>query len=93
MEAQFEWDEAKNARNREKHNIDFMDAILVFAQAHALRRSDRGGEERLVATGMADGLLISVIYTVRDGRFRIISARRARENEKREYRARYSGDA
>jgi hypothetical protein len=39
-------------------------------------------EIRIVATGQIEGLHITVIYTRRNGRYRIISARPARRNER-----------
>jgi uncharacterized DUF497 family protein len=42
----FEWDEAKAASNQRKHGVRFEDAMLVFADPHALADQDRieGGE-------------------------------------------------
>ena len=34
----FEWDETKRETNIEKHGIDFIDAIAVFFDLHALER-------------------------------------------------------
>lgn len=83
---EFEWDPAKNESNLEKHGIDFEDAIGIFASPIVLFRSDRGGEVRWVAVGMLEGREIAVVYSIRDERYRIISARRARKNEREAYR-------
>lgn len=82
----FEWDRIKNERNREKHNIDFDEAIEVFYGPIILRRSDRNDEERWTALGYSKDRLIVVVFTRRLDVIRIISARRARKNEEREYR-------
>ena len=82
----FEWNEQKNLLNRAKHMIDFDDAIEVFDGPILLRRSDRNNEERWVAIGSLENRLIAVIFTRRADVVRIISARRARKNEEREYR-------
>jgi uncharacterized protein len=82
----FEWDEAKNQINRAKHDIDFHDAINVFHGPILVRRSDRNNEERWTALGFTDDRLIVVVFTRRTEVIRIISARRARKNEEREYR-------
>jgi uncharacterized DUF497 family protein len=82
----FEWDEQKNLANRAKHTIDFDDAIEVFGGPVLLLRSDRNNEERWVAVGSLENRLIAVIFTRRADVVRIISARRARKNEEREYR-------
>jgi uncharacterized protein len=86
MEMEFEWDEAKAAGNLEKHRISFEDAIGIFEGPVLETRSDRGAEERYKAIGVVEGREIAVIYTLREGRYRIISARRARPNERRAYR-------
>jgi uncharacterized DUF497 family protein len=43
------------------------------------------GEDRFLATGLIEGLLITVAYTERDDRVRIISARKASTDEQRAY--------
>ena len=83
----FEWDPEKRRANLEKHGLDFADAARVWDGPVWSRRSDREGEERYVAVGFVDGRLIAVVYALRDGAYRIISARRARKNEERNYRA------
>jgi uncharacterized DUF497 family protein len=82
----FEWDERKNLLNSAKHGIDFDDAIGVFYGPIIFRRSDRNNEERWVAIGSLEDILITVVFTWRADVIRIISARRARKNEEREYR-------
>jgi len=47
--------------------------------------SEDYGEERFLVIGMADGQLLSVIHTPRQGRFRLISARRATKDEQDHY--------
>jgi hypothetical protein len=80
-----EWNEEKAASNRRKHGIDFDEAIEVFYGATLLRRSDRNMEERWIAIGESEDRVITVVVTWRGDTLRIISARRARKNEKRAY--------
>jgi uncharacterized protein len=82
----FDWDGRKSEQNLVKHGIDFEDAIEVFYGPVILRRSDRNDEERWIAIGNSGNRLIAVIFTRRANIIRIISARRARKNEKRTYR-------
>ena len=84
--ASFEWDEQKRAVNFAKHGIDFDNATEVFYGPIILRRSDRNNEERWTALGYSESRLILVVFVVRASVVRIISARRARKNEEREYR-------
>lgn len=85
----FEWDEAKRRKNIEKHGIDFVDAALVLLDLTVDVPSGYAMEPRRKATGYWDGKLITVVYTLREGKTRIISARRAWANEQRAYRELY----
>ena len=54
------------------------------------RLDDRAdyGEDRFVLTGIAEGVVLVVVYTERSGRSRLISARRATKREQDDYFAR-----
>ena len=84
----FEWDDTKASANWTKHRVTFDAARNAFADAFALEfvddRADYG-EPRFVLIGMATDRLLTVAYTVRGERVRIISARPATAREKREY--------
>ena len=82
----FEWDEIKSDANLIKHGISFDDASDIFYEPIILYPSDRNNEERWVAIGALEDMLIAVIFTRRADAIRIISARRARKYEEREYR-------
>jgi uncharacterized DUF497 family protein len=85
---EFEWDAAKAQSNLAKHLVGFEAARRVFDDALALDRLDigsRGGEIRYVITGMVNGALLTVVYTERGARTRIISARRATKHEQTDY--------
>jgi uncharacterized DUF497 family protein len=84
--AGFEWDDDKSRTNLGKHGIDFEDASGIFYGPIILRQSDRNNEERWIAIGSLEDRLIAVVFTRRANAIRIMSARRARKNEKREYR-------
>ena len=86
----FEWDEAKNQANIEKHGISFEDACLIFAGPRIEVSSDRGGETRWKTTGRLGRRFVTMIYTLRGPNIRIISARRARINERRAYEDLYA---
>ncbi len=81
----YEWDEAKNRSNFEKHGVGF-EAISRFGWTTAInRRSDRQGEERWAAIGYIDSRLHHVVYTERGDNTRIISLRTASRIEKEDY--------
>jgi len=85
-----EWDQAKATTNLSKHRVAFEDAVHVFydvgrIEAHDGRESY--GEDRWATIGLVYPAVLYVVYTVRDGdTIRLISARKANEKERREYR-------
>ena len=83
----FEWDEEKRNRNVEKHGIDFVRAKEIWDRKVIERPSPQPdhGEARHMAIGLVDGVCVTVIYTWREEKRRIISARKARKNEKEDY--------
>ena len=82
----FEWDENKNNKNIQKHFIDFADAILIFSDPDRIfYEVEKNNEKRIILVGNVNDVVIAVVYTIRNKRYRIISARRSRKNEKKEY--------
>lgn len=84
----FEWDEVKARSNLQKHDLSFEVAREVFEDFCAYEWADKRedyGEERFNITGMVSGRLITVTYTIREAKFRIISARKAEPRERRCY--------
>jgi uncharacterized DUF497 family protein len=83
----FEWDIGKQEINVAKHGIDFVQASQVF-KLPVLERVDARknyGEERIIALGEYDGVVLCVVYTHRHNNRRIISAWRASKNDRQEY--------
>jgi uncharacterized DUF497 family protein len=84
----FEWDDAKAQSNLAKHGVPFAYATRLFLDPQRVdfdvtRPAD--GEARRKAIGAIEGRLFSVVYTVREGRSRLISARRCNVTEERRY--------
>ncbi len=97
MSVEFEWDDAKNASNQKKHKISFETALHVFKDPFLLTKQDRfeRGEYRWQAIGTISGqivLLVAHTSNFEDSTeiIRIISARNATAQEKREYEQNYS---
>ncbi|GBF79923.1 BrnT family toxin [Aphanothece sacrum] len=84
---EIEWDDDKAASNLIKHNIDFEDAKNIFLDPNRLEREDKRdyGETRNQVIGIVNQVVLFVVYTKRNDRYRIISARRANKNERRQY--------
>jgi uncharacterized DUF497 family protein len=89
----FEWDDAKAKTNAALHGVTFELASQSFSDPFALELLDDRedyGEERLIRLGMVEGTILSVVYTERSGRSRLISARFATRVEQDEYYKRAS---
>jgi uncharacterized protein len=87
-DGEFEWDDAKAAQNYADHGVSFEAAREIFKDPFATERLDdreNYGEDRYVILGMVDGRVLSVVYTLRSGSIRIISARGAEPHERRRY--------
>ena len=85
---EYEWDNNKNRQNQAKHGIDFCGAIHVFLDKDRIEGDDSRKdykEKRYWTVGMVFNTLLTVIYTLRNGRCRIISARRSSKNEREAY--------
>jgi uncharacterized DUF497 family protein len=83
----FEWDETKRMANLAKHGIDFVKATRVFG-GRMLRAVDQRhdyGEVRIRGIGVIDNLIVSVVWTERDGVIRLISIWRANAKERAQY--------
>lgn len=90
---QFKWDEEKRLANVAKHALDFRDAAKIWLKDVIDPAGERivDGEYRPTALGVVgdDDIIIAVVYTARDDVIRLISARRARRNERKVYQDRY----
>jgi len=81
----FTWDEKKRKLNLAKHGVDFHDAATIFDGPLVTvedRREDYG-ERRYVALGFLADIVVSLTYTERGDRIRIISIRKALKHETR----------
>ena len=89
MSLEFEWDSIKSAANRRKHGVAFDEASSVFGDPLSVTIDDVGHskvEDRFVIIGRSVGnRLLVVVYTEREDRLRLISARVATPQEARAY--------
>jgi uncharacterized protein len=83
----FEWDEEKRLSTVKKHGIDFVDAAEIFSTEFLCLKARSDIEQRLIAVGMLQDIPIAVVFTKRDEVIRIITARRARKNEREYFQA------
>ncbi|MDX2073830.1 MAG: BrnT family toxin [Alphaproteobacteria bacterium] len=92
-QAAIEWDVTKNEQTIQKHGIGFIDASeLLEIEARFTYLSDYSGKEaRFVTVGRLKNKFFAVVYTLRNGNIRLITARRAHSNEEKTYREIHGG--
>jgi uncharacterized DUF497 family protein len=84
IDPEFEWDDAKAARNLAQHGVRF-EAVRSFDWTDAMTREDtRGdyGERRFVSIGRIGRRLHVAVWTARGDRRRLISLRKANPRER-----------
>ena len=83
---EFEFDPDKSAGNKEKHGIDFVEAQEIWAdEDRAQVPLNFADEDRFMLIGKIGTKLWSAVFTWRGTRVRIISVRRARDDERQNY--------
>jgi uncharacterized DUF497 family protein len=84
---EFEWDPKKAERNLRKHEVEFVDAVIVFDDDRAITLEDEhASEERYLTFGLdAQDRVLAVSYALRGSIIRIISARKATRREQAQY--------
>jgi uncharacterized DUF497 family protein len=86
---EFEWDEDKAASNLKKHKVTFGEAATVFGDSLSSTFPDPDhsiDEDRYITIGTSDrDRVLIVSHTDREGRIRIISARKATRHERKAY--------
>jgi hypothetical protein len=86
-EDEFEWDDKKARRNVREHGVSFEAARRAFEDPRLIERldPDETEEDRMLLTGLAGDVLLTICYVERARRIRIISARKATQREQDEY--------
>jgi len=85
---EFEWDDEKAEENLAKHGVSFPQATIAFQDRFAIEfldESENYGEHRFILIGLTENQLLTVAFTERAERIRIISARRAKRYEQEYY--------
>ncbi|MBP7737647.1 MAG: BrnT family toxin [Spirochaetes bacterium] len=84
---EFEWDEIKNSKNLEKHDVSFFEDQAAFYDpvrviAVDIKHSTKN-EKRYFCFGNVDDVIMTVRFTVRSDKIRIIGAGYWREGRKK----------
>ncbi len=91
MPIRFDWNSRKERSNRQKHQVGFDEASTVFSDSLSITIPDpdhSNDEERWVTMGLSHRQRLLVVVHTEEGEkeiVRIISARRADSDERREY--------
>ena len=74
----FEWDEEKNASNKDKHDLSFEDAQFAFSDPRRVIAVDHKHstkkEQRFFCYGKVHGRIATVRFTLRENVIRIFGA-------------------
>ena len=87
----FSWDSKKNTTNIKKHGVSFSEAQTIFYDENAIKYYDPDhseDEDRFIMLGLSVQLRILVVchcYRENDSVIRIITARKASNNEEDAY--------
>ncbi|MBF2097215.1 MAG: BrnT family toxin [Gloeomargaritaceae cyanobacterium C42_A2020_066] len=77
MAESFEWDDTKDTDNQKKHGVSFEDAQYAFLDPErviAIDERHSQHEKRYYCFGRVQGGVLTVRFTYRDGKIRIIGA-------------------
>jgi uncharacterized DUF497 family protein len=87
----FEWDPAKAVANIERHGVSFEEAVTVFqdplAKVHADPDHSESEPREILIGHSAQHRLLLVAFAGRQGKIRLISARKVTRRERRDYEA------
>ncbi len=82
----YDFDPNKSSSNKIKHNIDFEQAQELWNDPHAIElKVNFPIEERFICIGRIENKFWNAMFTKREELIRIISVRRARDNERELY--------
>lgn len=85
---EFEWDENKNPQNLNKHGISFEEAKEIFSGITFSIVDERFDYEEIreITIGAIENfVIVTVVHTERNGKIRLISARKATPKERKKY--------
>jgi len=81
----FEWDKKKDILNREKHGVSFREAQFAFKDSKRIIAQDKkhsNEEKRYYCFGKVNDEILTVRFTYRSNRIRIIGAGYWRKGKK-----------
>jgi uncharacterized DUF497 family protein len=85
------FDPVKRERILKERQVDLEDMRFVLGGDYVIRRSDRRGEQRFMVFGFLDDVEVTFVCTIRGDLCHVITARRAKRNERKRYHDRIPG--
>ena len=81
------YDPVKHLKTLKDRDLDFEEAVLVFASRHFTRGDDRidYGEDRFITIGRLRGRMVVLVWTMRGDAAHIISIRKANDREAKRF--------
>jgi uncharacterized DUF497 family protein len=86
---EFEFDPAKSQANKAKHGIDFEEAQSLWLDPDGLSVPAKNikSEIRFARIAQVENQIWFAVFTYRQNNVRLITVRKARKNEKRQYQS------
>jgi len=92
----FDWDEGNINKNWDKHRVYHLECEEIFFNEPIVIKVEKRGvsqEERLSALGVTnEGRFLFVVFTMRRGRIRVVSARDMNKKERKIYHEKIKKD-
>ena len=93
----FDWDEGNINKNWDKHRVHHLECEEIFFNEPIVTKVEKRGvsqEERVSALGVTnEGRFLFVVFTIRRGRIRVVSARDMNKKERKIYHEKTKEDA
>jgi len=92
----FDWDQGNINKNWDKHRVHHLECEEIFFNEPIVTKVEKRGvcqEERVSALGVTnEGRFLFVVFAIRRGRIRVVSARDANKKERKIYHEKIKKD-
>ena len=92
----FDWDQGNINKNWDKHRVHHLECEEIFFNEPIVTKVEKRGvsqEERVSALGVTnEGRFLFVVFTIRRGRIRVVSARGMNKKERKIYHEKIKED-
>ncbi len=93
----FDWDQGNINKNWDKHRVHHLECEEIFFNEPLVTKVEKRGvsqEKRVSALGVTnEGRFLFVVFAIRRGRIRVVSARDANKKERKIYHEKTKEDA